>query len=82
MLNPHHLTPPPPEIYPLYLGYWLPLAITKAPTFPSFLGKSSRDYTPKISPSREIGNTHAALLCAKIFACVCVKNGALRSQEI
>ena len=64
---PHHLTPlsrekdiqgytPPP-----YLGYWLPLATTKTPPFPGFLGKSSRDYGQKIPPlSRENGNAHAA----------------------
>ena len=52
MLVPHHRNP--------YLGYWLPLAITKkTPPFPGFLRKSPRDYTAKKYPlSRENGNTH------------------------
>ena len=37
-------TPPP------YLGYWLPLAITKTHPFPGFLGKSFRDYGQKRPP--------------------------------
>ena len=42
---------PLPE--PPYLGYWLPLAITKTPPFPGFLGKCSRDYGQKIPPFPE-----------------------------
>ena len=34
-------------------GYWLPLAMTKTPPFPGFLGKSSRDYGQKYPISRE-----------------------------
>ena len=36
-----------------YLGYWLPLVITKNTPFPSFLGKSSQDYTVKNTPFPE-----------------------------
>ena len=52
---------------PPYLGYWLPLAITKTPPFLGFLGKSSRDYGLNIPPiSQENGNTHAAPSCIRV----------------
>ena len=39
---------------PPYLGYLLPLAITKkTPPFPGFLGNASRDYSQKIPPFTE-----------------------------
>ena len=45
------------------LGYWLPLAITKTTTFPSFLGKSSREtIRPQIPLSWENWKTRDPLL--------------------
>ena len=64
MLIPHHLNPLSREKNiqginpPMYLGYWLPLAITppkkkkkkKKKKNPVFLRKSSRDYGQKLPP--------------------------------
>ena len=64
MLVPHHPKPPPP-----YLGYWLPLAITKNAPFSWF----SREIFPRLRPknyplSRVNGNAHAAPLCIRVGA--------------
>ena len=56
-----------PSLEPPYLGYWLPLEMTKTPPFPGFLGKSSRDYTAKKYPlSRENVNAHEPPLCIRV----------------
>ena len=50
-----------------YLGYWLPLAITKNTPFPYFLGKSSRDYGQNTPFPEKMGTPmHAAPLCIRL----------------
>ena len=54
MLVPHHWNPPPPPIlgkgYIPYLGYWLPLAITKNTPFWGFSWKIFPGTTAKLPP--------------------------------
>ena len=61
-------SPEPPYLgkkdIPLISGIGYHWQWQKTPTFLSFLGKSSRDYSQKYPLSRENGNTHAAPLHA------------------
>ena len=68
--------PPPPshlgkrisKNIPPYLGYWLPLAITKNIPFSWFSREIFRDYGQKYPLSRENGNAHAAPICVRVGA--------------
>ena len=71
MLIPHHLNPLSREKdiqgYTPYLGYWLPLAITKNTPFFWFSREIFPRLRPKITPlSPENGNAHAASLCIRV----------------
>ena len=86
MLIPHHPNPPisREKDKPLYLRYWMPLAIT--PPFPFFF--SSLEIFPRLLPkitplSRENGNTYAAPSCIRVKGvCVCVGGGGGGGREI
>ena len=45
---------------PPYLGYWLPMSITKMHPLPDFLGIFLETTAPKYPLSRKNGNAHAA----------------------
>ena len=69
MLLPHHRNPLSLEKdIPLYLGYRLPLAITKHPLFWVFSGNLPETILPKNTPplSRYNGNTHGAPSCIRV----------------
>ena len=61
--------PPPPsgeKDITHYLGYWLPLALTKTPPFSAFSENLPETEAKKSPLSWESGNGHAAPLCIRV----------------